>query len=77
MVCDRQTDGWMHKQTDRKSDIEVGGPPKNYVLWPSHCLSVPALSWDAMLSIAKVEFKLIADSDMYLFFEKGMRGEIS
>ena len=43
---------------------------KNYGLCPNHCLSAPALSWDAMLNI-KVELKLIPDPDMYIFFEKG------
>ena len=28
-----------------------------------------------MLNMTKVEFKLISDAEMYLFFEKGMRGE--
>ena len=30
-----------------------------------------------MLNMTKVELELIPDSDMYLFFEKGMRGEVS
>ena len=29
-----------------------------------------ALSWDAMLSMAKVELDFIPDRDMYVFFEK-------
>ena len=37
----------------------------------------PALSWDAMLYMTKVELELIPDSDMYLFFEKGTRGGVS
>ena len=36
-----------------------------------------ALSWDAMLDMAKVKPKLISDPDMYIFFEKGMRGGVS
>ena len=40
---------------------------KNYRLCPNHYLSAPALSWDAM----------IPHPDMYLLFEKGMRGRIS
>ena len=35
---------------------------------PDSLLS-PALSWDAMLNMTKVEFELISDADMYLFFE--------
>ena len=50
---------------------------KSHQLSPSHYLSVPALSWDAMLDMRKVELKLITDTDTYLFFDKGMRGEIS
>ena len=38
---------------------------KNYGLYPSHYLITPALSWDAMLSKAKVELELISDADMY------------
>ena len=37
---------------------------KNYGLCPSHYLSVPALSWDAMLNMTKVELELIPDPDM-------------
>ena len=29
-----------------------------------------------MLNITKVELELILDTDMYLFFEKGMRGGV-
>ena len=35
-------------------------------------MSAQALSWDVMLNITKVEFELISDAVMYLFFEKGM-----
>ena len=50
---------------------------KNYGLCPSHYLSAPALSWDPMLNMTKVKLELISDPDMYIFFEKGMRGEVS
>ena len=42
---------------------------KDYGLCPSHYLSAPAWSWDAML--------LIPDPDMYIFFEKNKRGGVS
>ena len=45
---------------------------KSYVLCPSHYLNAPALKWDAMLNMRKVELKLILDAGMYLFFEKDM-----
>ena len=48
---------------------------KNYGLCPSHYLSAPALSWDPMLNMTKVELQLISDPD--IFFEKRTRGEIS
>ena len=48
---------------------------KNYGLCPSHYLS--ALSWDAMLDMTKIKFELISDPDMYIFFEKDMRGGVS
>ena len=48
----------------------------NYGLCPSRYLSVPALSWDAMLKMTKIELKHIPHLDMYIFFEKGTMGEI-
>ena len=50
---------------------------KNYEFYPSHYLNAPALSWDAMLNITKVKLELISDLDMYLFFEKWLRGWVS
>ena len=49
----------------------------NYGLCPGHYLSATALSWDEILSITKVELKLISDPDMYIFFEKSMRSGVS
>ena len=40
-------------------------------------MSALALSWDAMLSVTKINLELISDADMYLFFEKGMKGGVS
>ena len=37
----------------------------------------PDLSWDAILNTKKVEVELIWNANMYLFFEKGMRGGVS
>ena len=50
---------------------------KNYGLCPSDYLSAPALSWDAMLNMTKVELELIPDLDMYIFFGRGTRGRVS
>ena len=47
---------------------------KSYELCPSHYLSAP---WIAMLNMTRVEHELISYADMYLFFEKGMRGGVS
>ena len=44
---------------------------KTYGLCPSHYLSAPALSWNGMLDMTKVELELIPDPDIYLFIEKG------
>ena len=44
---------------------------KNYGIPPSHYLSTPAQSWDAMLNMKKVEPELIADPYMYVIFEEG------
>ena len=48
---------------------------KNYGLRSSHYLSVPALSWDAVLNMTTVELELITDHDMYIIFEKGIKVE--
>ena len=40
-------------------------------------MSSPALSWDAVLNMAKAELELILDSDIYLWFGKGMRDGVS
>ena len=50
---------------------------KNYGLCASHYLSTPGLSWDAMLKMTKIKLELISDPDMYIFFEKSIRGGIS
>ena len=50
---------------------------KNYELCPSHYLNAPGLSWDAMLKTTKIELELIPDPDIYIFFEKGIRGGVS
>ena len=47
---------------------------KNYGLCPSHYLSAPGLSWDAMLNMTKIQVELISDPDMYILTEKGKRG---
>ena len=44
---------------------------------PSHYLSAPGLSWDAMLKMTKIKLQLISDPEMYIFFEKGTRDGIS
>ena len=47
---------------------------KNYGLCPSHYLSAPGLSWDAMLKMTKMQVELISDPDMYILSERGKRG---
>ena len=54
----------------RNSSIKI------YRLYPSHYMSALALSWDAILNM-KIDLKLVLDANMYLLFEKGMRGGIS
>ena len=49
---------------------------KNYGRCQSHYLSAPPLSWDAMLSMKKVDLEFSSDAVMCLFFKKGMRGRI-
>ena len=50
---------------------------KNYLLCPSHYLSVPALRCDAMLNMTKIKVELISDLDLIPFLEKSMRGKVS
>ena len=50
---------------------------KNYGLCPSHYLSTSALNWDPIFKMTKVKLEFIPDPDMYLFFEKSMKGEVS
>ena len=49
---------------------------KNYGFCPSHYLSAPGLSCDAMIKMKNNKLDLIPDSDMNIFFEKGIRGRI-
>ena len=39
----------------------------SYGLFPSYYLSAPFLSWDAMLTMTKLELEFNTDSDMYIF----------
>ena len=48
-----------------------------YGLDPAHYVSSASLAQDAMLKVTGAEIELIHDNDMYLFFEKGVRGGIS
>ena len=50
---------------------------KNHWLCPTHYLSAPALSWDAILNMTRDELELILDAEKYLFFEDDMRGGVS
>ena len=38
---------------------------KIFGLCPNYYLSVPSLSWDAMLKLTKIQLELIRDSDIY------------
>ena len=50
---------------------------ENYSLDPAWYYTSPGLSWDALLKHSKVNLELLADPDMLLMFEKGIRGGIS
>ncbi|CAP33454.2 Protein CBG15088 [Caenorhabditis briggsae] len=47
---------------------------KEYGLDPCWYYTSPGLSWDAMLKKTEVKLETIADNEMYLFIEKGIRG---
>ena len=51
-----------------KFEVKIGA--KNYGLHPLHYFSASALSWDAMVSMTKVELDLISEVTMYLFLKK-------
>ena len=44
---------------------------KDYGLDPSHYISSPSLSWDAMLKFTGIQLEKINDIDVHLFLEKG------
>lgn len=45
-----------------------------YNLDPCNYVGCPSFAWDAMLLKTKIELEVLKDSDMYLFFERGIRG---
>jgi hypothetical protein len=48
-----------------------------YELDPSHYVSAPSLSWNAMLKMIGVRIELFTDITMYDFTEKAKRDGIS
>ena len=50
---------------------------ENYGLDPAWYYTDPGLAWDAALKVTKVELELLADPDMLLMIEKGIRGGVS
>lgn len=48
-----------------------------YKLDPAHYYTSPGLSFDAMLKYTKINIELVTDIDMFLLFEKGIRGGVS
>ena len=50
---------------------------KYYKLDPSHYVSAPALSWDAMLKMTGVKIELFTECSMHDFIEKAKRGGIA
>ena len=49
---------------------------ENYELGPAHFVSLPGLAWQACLKKTNVELELLADYDMLLMVEEGIRGGI-
>ena len=45
---------------------------KSYGLYPSLYMGAPGLTWDSMLKMTEIELELVTNSDMYIFFEKGI-----
>ena len=47
---------------------------KYYKLEPCHYVGTPSYGWDAMLLETRVKLESLTDSEMYLFYERGIRG---
>ena len=47
---------------------------EKYELDPAHFLSAPGLAWQACLKKTEVKIELLADNDMLMMFEEGIRG---
>lgn len=45
-----------------------------YKLDPCHYVGTPSFAWDSLLLKQNIELELLTDSEMYLFFERGIRG---
>ena len=50
---------------------------EDYGLDPSHYISSPGLSWDAMLKMADVKLEKIDNIVVHLFLEREMKGGVS
>ena len=50
---------------------------KIYGLDPAYYFTAPGLAWDACLKMTDIDLELLNDPDMFLMFEKGIRGGIS
>ena len=50
---------------------------KTYGLDPGHYITLPSLSWDAMLKYTYVSVELISDPTLHQCIEKSIRGGIS
>ena len=50
---------------------------KTYGLNPGHYITLPSLSWDAMLKYTNVGIELISDTTVHQCIEKSIRAEIS
>ena len=62
--------------TDVFEKFRINGV-KKFGLCLSHYLSAPALSWDAMLNMTKVQLELVPEPEMFILFEKSIRVGVS
>ena len=51
--------------------------PEKYKLDPAYYVTAASLTYDAMLKVTSKEIELLADPDMYLFFEESKRRGVS
>lgn len=70
-------DFYLHVDVDGLTDVFENfrrQSLKYYNIEPCYYVGTPSFAWDAMLLKSKIQLELLTDVEMYVFFEKGIRG---